>query len=303
MSNDSSLHVRTRRLVPTVARFLLDGPVLPLVTETLRVAEAFRAAAMSRFERWCQRGRIEHFRRSDEPDRYSSPTLSGRDSAGQRLLSHGHAWYLPTAENDAGRLDHVTVYAEDGLGEEEVAALDGLGELRLGRDTEPLCVRLVGLGRPQDFRCSLLDEACIWESATPFVVNRHYKARGQKKDPPECRGIGGRPLFARRVLEEELGRLAARSPQVADAIRAGVEVCQVQRLGRAVKFRPLEFRRARQRPGDEGLRRPAAGFRINFARAVGGPICLGHAAHFGLGLFLPCYEGPQPTIVVCGGGA
>src|SRR5262249_17325000 len=37
---------RTDRPKPTIARFLLDAPVLPLVTDTLRVAEAFRDALM-----------------------------------------------------------------------------------------------------------------------------------------------------------------------------------------------------------------------------------------------------------------
>jgi hypothetical protein len=38
-----------------VARFLLDGPVLPLVTDTLRVAEAFRHALLRRYQRHCHR--------------------------------------------------------------------------------------------------------------------------------------------------------------------------------------------------------------------------------------------------------
>ena len=60
---------------PTVARFLLDGPVLPLVTDTLRVAEAFRNAVMGHFRRWCRRNPAlaEPFRRTDQPGRFSSP--------------------------------------------------------------------------------------------------------------------------------------------------------------------------------------------------------------------------------------
>ncbi len=64
---------------PTVARFLLDGPVLPLVTDTVRVAEAFRAAAMSRFNTWCHQqppARVDAFRRAGQDDRFASPVLS-----------------------------------------------------------------------------------------------------------------------------------------------------------------------------------------------------------------------------------
>src|SRR5439155_15930787 len=69
---------------PTVARFLLDGPVLPLVTETLRVAEAFRDAGMSQFRRWCRRNPdlAEPFRRIDQPGQFSSGMLSGKESNG-----------------------------------------------------------------------------------------------------------------------------------------------------------------------------------------------------------------------------
>ena len=65
---------------PTIARFLLDGPVLPLVTDTVRVAEAFRDAAMSRFHSWCAKqtpDTVQQFQRTKRPGRYSSPLLSG----------------------------------------------------------------------------------------------------------------------------------------------------------------------------------------------------------------------------------
>jgi hypothetical protein len=49
---------------PTIARFLLDGPVLPLVTDILAVAEAFRQALMGRFQRHCHRRKYDH---ADKP--------------------------------------------------------------------------------------------------------------------------------------------------------------------------------------------------------------------------------------------
>lgn len=45
--------------------------------------------------------------------------------------------------------------------------------------------------------------------------------------------------------------------------------------------------RFRRKAGDDGGRRPAGAFRIVFPELVRGPICLGHSAHFGLGLFVP----------------
>src|SRR5262245_24158640 len=80
----------------SVARFLRDGPGLPLVTDTVHVGEVFRAAAMSRFEAWCRTqppAQVQRFRRSDQPDRYASPLLSGKDAFGQCLVGHRHAYY------------------------------------------------------------------------------------------------------------------------------------------------------------------------------------------------------------------
>jgi CRISPR-associated protein Csb2 len=40
-------------------------------------------------------------------------------------------------------------------------------------------------------------------------------------------------------------------------------------------------------PVIDGGQRTRGAFRIFFPTAFGGPICLGHSAHFGLGLFVP----------------
>ncbi len=152
----------TARHKPTVARFLLDAPVLPLVTDTLRVAEAFRNAAMSHFRRWCRRNPAlaEPFRRTDQPGQFASPTLSGKESSGAIRKDHRHACYLPTADgDDPRRLTHVTVTAGEGFGPGEVAALNGVRTLKLAEESAELRVQLVGLGDRQDFRVPLLGEA------------------------------------------------------------------------------------------------------------------------------------------------
>jgi CRISPR-associated protein Csb2 len=61
-------------------------------------------------------------------------------------------------------------------------------------------------------------------------------------------------------------------------------------LGGSRQLRPIQFKRFRKKPGDDGGRRPSGAFRITFAAVARGPICLGHACHFGMGLFLPDAE-------------
>ncbi len=268
---------------PTVARFLLDGPVLPLVTDTLRVAEAFRNAAMSQFKHWCRRNPdgAEPFRRTDKPERYASPTLSGKEPDGSLRKDHQHAYYLPTAEGDDGRwLTHVTVTARDGFGPGEVAAFNGVRRLKLAADADELCVQLVGLGTECDFRTPLLDERRVWVSATPFVATRYPKLRGSKRDRPE---VYASPRdFARHILQQELRRWPELQP--VEAIE------DVEWIGRQ-QLRTLQFQRFRGKRDDDGGRRPAGAFRITFRDPVRGPVCLGHSCHFGLGLFAPAEDG------------
>jgi CRISPR-associated protein Csb2 len=268
----------SHRPKPAVARFLLDGPVLPLVTDTLRVAEAFRNALMSQFRRWCQRhpALAEPFRRTDQPDQFASPTLSGKDSSGALRKDHRHAFYLPTADAGGQWLTHVTVTASEGFGPGEVAAFNGVRTLKLADDSAELRVQLVGLGDPQDFRISLLDEATVWLSATPFVTTRYPKLRGTKRDRPES--YASPRDFVRHLLQEELRRRPELPPVLA---------IQGEEYMGGPRLRVLQFQRFRNKRGDDGGRRPAGAFRITFASAVRGPLCLGHSCHFGLGLFVP----------------
>jgi CRISPR-associated protein Csb2 len=117
------------------------------------------------------------------------------------------------------------------------------------------------------------------------VVTRHPKQRGRRKDPPDCHGLRGQPQIAQRVLDEECQRWLRRQPTLAGASPPAYSV--VEHVGRIGSFRPLQFGRARRKQGDDGGNRATAAFHLEFDRDVAGPLCLGHASHFGLGLFLP----------------
>jgi len=264
--------------LPIVARFLLDGPVLPLVIDTVRVAEAFRAAAMSRFNAWCRKqppAGVERFRRPDRPDYYSSPVLTGKDGTGPYLPGHDHAHFLPTAEGDNGlRVTHVTVYARQGLDFGETAALSGLRQLRVG-DLD-LRAQLVGLGQPSDFRTALFGgpaaEERVWVSATPYLGPAHVGRSGREHD-------------LRKAIRAEWRRW--RPKRLAAVEVEAVEPMDDRDGAWAGRPRPFEFVRGRSRAGDDGYHRPFGTFRLSFSAPISGPLCLGYACHYGLGLFLP----------------
>jgi CRISPR-associated protein Csb2 len=212
-----------------------------------------------------------------------APAFWGKNEHGQPRTGHEHAFFLPADEDADGRIDHLTVFAPMAFNALECQALDRLRRLPFGQG-DPLPLLLVGLGREQDFRAPLLDKSTVWISATPFVVTRYPKRRGTKRDRPE--DYASPRAFTRHVLRQELQRRPG-YPEIVSI--EDEEVIGTHRL------RPIQFKRFRSKSGDDGGRRPAAGFRITFAGPVSGPLCLGHLCHFGLGLFLPSQPSPSAT--------
>jgi CRISPR-associated protein Csb2 len=265
----------------TLARFLLDAPVLPLITETLPLAEQARHSLLSK---------CKYLARRDNPNLADadiwplSPAFWGKDEQAQPRTNHQHAFFLPADEDGDGRIDHITVFAPMGFNTLERQALDRLRQIgpKASRvasapGVDPLHLLLIGLGKECDFlRTPLLEESTVWTSATPFVVTRYPKLRGTKRDSPE--DYASPHDFARHVLRQELQRRSDLPPIVSIDDE---ELIGIHRL------RPIQFKRFRSKNSDDGGRRCAGGFRITFAAPVRGPLCLGHSCHFGLGLFLP----------------
>ncbi len=285
---------KSRKLLKaSLARFALDGPVLPLVTETLPLAEQTRRALLS----IC--GSIALRREPDLADGEVwrlAPAFWGKDELGRPRVGHQHAFFLPADEDGDGRIDHLTVFAPMGFNPLECQALHRLRRLGEPSGVSPRSVAsrvasapgaapgvdalqllLIGLANPSDFRSPLLAESRVWTSATPFVVTRYPKLRGTKRDRPE--DYASPAAFARHVLVQEL----ARRPELPPV--ESIEPLDEEGIGRR-RLRPIQFKRFRSKPGDDGGRRPAGGFRVMFAAPVRGPLCLGHACHFGLGLFV-----------------
>ena len=172
------------------------------------------------------------------------------------------------------------------MGPDAVAALHAVRSLPFGQG-DGLRLLLVGLGQRGDFTAAMFQRSSCWQSATPFLVTRYLKKRGRKKDPAGLRHGGMAVEFVRWVLQEELGRLRQRRPDLGEPTR--IDFFPEGRMG-AHRLRPIQFKRFRQKQGDDGGNRPSGAFRIVVHHPVAGPICLGHSCHFGLGLFVPVNE-------------
>lgn len=237
----------------TAARYALDSRVLPLVQDALPFSELARRALI--------RNRV---------DTSHSEAVVGKTVDGVPLKGHLHAHYLATDEDQDGRIDHITVYAECGFDQADVTALGAMSCINRYGNRPDIRMTLTGLGKRDDFRQTPLFVSCKhWRSVTPFSLPR-FANRG-----------GGKPPRPRDLPEAQLVRELR--------LRGLPEPISIKPIeGYAVAGRPmvrwLDFH-TRRFKGDEGY--GLAGFEIEFAEAVQGPIALGFASHFSLGLFVP----------------
>jgi len=246
----------------TVARYVLDGPVLPLLTSAVEIGDLARRGSMAQY------GRIHGGR--------ASRILSGKDEAGRPLQGHLHASYLPTDEDGDGWIDHLTVWAPGGLEADDQEALARVRVLQARGRRPPVNLILQGMGDPEDFHAPIFSVAATWRSVTPFVLVRHPKLRGNAMGGQQQKRWVDAPADQVRL---ELRRRGFPEP---------VEVTPVPEAvlrGRSLPW--LAFRRWRGRGASAGH---AHGFLLRFPEPVRGPIALGYGAHFGLGLFVPEQE-------------
>jgi CRISPR-associated protein Csb2 len=190
--------------------FLLTGSHLPPLDMTVRVAMAFRSAALAAFH--LVAGNRESF------------LLSGHQPDGRPDLGHRHGFYLPTPDQN-GRLATVRIVSPfQRFSPEETEALKLVRVLRWNGPATKLNVEL---SDEDDFSWNQV--AAEWSTLTPYVPPRRFYGTHGKHH-----------LLPGKQLIEELRGLVAGDYQVVEIHRVAEWQVQV-RLARgndAVK-RPL----------------------------------------------------------------
>ena len=128
------------------------------------------------------------------------------------------------------------------------------------KDEQEWQLLLEGLGTPNQFpQSALLGHARVWESCTPYLHpwfrKKHFGVSQQVERECHLRGLPA--LESIDVLPD------LRSPRV------------------------LDFRRFRSKAGLTQPDRHGCRLRLTFSEPLSGPLALGFACHFGLGLFSP----------------
>ncbi|MEI7470187.1 MAG: type I-U CRISPR-associated protein Csb2, partial [Chloroflexota bacterium] len=223
---------------PQTVEFALDGSVLPLVADTVYIAELARQRLQGIY------GRLF--------DGMASSVFSGKQPDGSLSNQHLHAFFLPYDKDGDGRLDHLMIYSPQGFDTKEMRCMDVWRETR-GAGSLELNVLLLGIDNP---KLLLFATATRWRSITPFIATRHYKQRGTKRD------VFPREQLAEMNLREELSRRNLPTPISITAVNG----LNLTNAGRTLPWR--EFRQ--QRVLGEGRRgsESGKGFEIEFAQPV-----------------------------------
>lgn len=231
----------------TTASFIVVGKPLPRVEEALRIGELMRMAVMSQARKVCGEDRIPSI-------------FSGHDMPeGNR---HRHAFYLPWDSNRDGHIDRVLLHVPDGMQGEAHRIVEGVRKL-WSRDGGEWRLVLESIGGPE-IAGSLTQPGKVWESITPYLHPWHVKKRFNVEEQikRECREHG----FPEPTILESFDEVE---------------------IGKNRKRRPIHFRRFRNRRGLTQPDRLGSFWRLTFPLPVQGPLALGFACHYGLGLFKP----------------
>lgn len=229
---------------------------LPHVHRTLPQAEHLRRALICR---------------AANGARIHCPSLLGKDDNGPLHDRHDHAHFIPLSTNKINRIDHILIYAKGKLCGTAQRAVRSLKRTWTKGDVGELQLALVGQGNRKDLHrlpgelqeavVSIIgppEKASVWESVTPFVLPRFLKSRG--KDDLEG-----------QVQAE----LASRDLPAADQVEWDTELTKDLR----------HFVRRRIHGGVPPKVDAGYGLRLHFSQPIPGPLLLGYASHFGMGLF------------------
>ena len=243
---------------PEVARFVLAGRPQPRIEDTLKIGEIARAALMSG---------------GGEPP----PEFSGRNANGPRRddPAHAHAFFLPEDADEDGLIDHLVVYCRCGFSHTARQRLDRLNRLWLAhgrakddgeRGRKEWRLALENIASPKDFAPAslLLRPSREWTGITPYLMPWHAK-----------RNFGAVEQITREIRQRGI------FPALSNVAEMDQSACPK----RAAVFHRIRSRRGLVQPDRLGCF-----LTLTFAEPLVGPLALGFACHYGLGLFVATGE-------------
>jgi CRISPR-associated protein Csb2 len=255
---------------PEAARYRLGTRGRPRVELTARMADVLRRALMS--------------------GGFPPPEISGHDDYGPLRTdpAHSHAFFLPEDVDGDELIDHITVYSRRGFSDDALERLHRVGRLwwpdpRTSAQRTSFDLTLESIGRLESIAglARLIGPSEVWCSATPYFRPRFTK---------RCQiGTDSASLSAEQIQREWAVRFPfAPAPNIR---RLANDVPRRT----AAKFDVARSDRDRAAPDKQG-----SFLELRFPNPVVGPISLGRAAHYGLGLFVALGEITRKVIAADG---
>jgi len=256
-------------------QFAIGGRVYPEIRSWVRVTSWFRGRVLKNIA--TQLG-AKSFARLSTDERRQFSLLSGKDETGNRLTGHMHTYFV-LYPDEFGKPKRLICYRQAPFLQKEIEAMLYASNRPFGwrreHDAVPSDddwkIRLVPLPLQTQLPPGFAEERFSeWLTGTPFVPqDRRYRFRKNGRLRP-----GETPeALAAKLLQQ-----------------TGLPACQVEMETDDTQWvnvhEPARERHGRKSQSTRNVRR---GFqlRLSFEKPVQGPICLGHSAHYGLGLFLP----------------
>lgn len=239
--------------LPQVAYFTILG-TRPGIEKTALVAHLTRRAVMSKIKQLSGSNSIPQY-------------ISGHDAAGNPLRdNHRHAFWLPLDNDQDGLIDHIVVFAKDGFdslvrnGFYNITHLNNGNELRLN-------VFFKGFYNQNDIskKFTLFGKHKIWSAITPYFMPLHVKKTLQRDEQ----------------ITNEIKQRWSNPDNIPKIVEYPIRV-----NGREIPITRFQSMFGNKKP----INRKGNAVKLSFDDAVSGPLALGYGAHFGLGLFYPCYS-------------
>lgn len=236
----------------TVVIYSLLNSFIP-VTESANVCDLFKRACMKNM-----------------PGGINSSTFSGYNNH-KMISGHQHASYFIYNNKDSKSINYLVVYTPKGFSIEEITALAKTSVLKNHKYDIRVGSRAFGTLNDADFtQIPIFGRSKCWRSLTAYMPSRYPKRNG---------GIEALKNMIKKEFEFKY------PDDVVKSIK-NIEVSNLSIKNGGISISPYEFQRRNNGHGKHGLLK-SFNLRIEFDRPINGPIAIGYASHYGLGLFIP----------------
>jgi len=258
-------------------QFTIGSHVNPPIIRWVKLTERFRGRVLKCLCHAMTGDQRSHYGTLTAEQRSKISLISGKDAYGKPTEGHHHAYFLlwPDENNHPTRL---VVWRRKPFTAEEVMALLEASILPISwENTAPeWSVRLVPLPSETPPPFGLVEEARIWQSATPFVPPT---ARHRFRNNGRLRNTESPERIATKLIQSSGKSMPSRVTKIkGDDSTTWMNLHETRE------------RRQQRRETRTPLVRPGFHLKIEFENPVTGPLIIGDSSHFGLGLFVPEME-------------